>query len=101
MHYQYLSLIDGSQKMVNDFNTVDYKKIKYSKLVEDLIITSHTDSQNLKIDFPHLMKPIAISYDSVWWKESIKIIITFPQNKICNGLFINLLRISPKKYFSD
>ncbi|MFZ7333174.1 GbpC/Spa domain-containing protein [Streptococcus pluranimalium] len=58
------------QKLVNDFNIIDYTKSKYYTKVTAIIQNSHNN--RYKVDLSHMMMPIATSYKSVWWKEFIK-----------------------------
>ncbi|WP_158667296.1 GbpC/Spa domain-containing protein [Streptococcus pluranimalium] len=58
------------QKLVNDFNLIDYKKSKYYDKASRVVNSSHKNYY--KVDLSHMMMPIATSYKSVWWKELIK-----------------------------
>ncbi|MGV3078498.1 hypothetical protein ACEE48_10545, partial [Streptococcus pluranimalium] len=87
------------QKLVNDFNIIDYKKSKYYNDVELIVSNSHNNIYN--VDLSHMMMPIATSYKSVWWKEFIKTVMTFPsigQNP--NDTFFWLNSLTGDKYTS-
>ncbi|WP_162011598.1 hypothetical protein [Streptococcus sp. S784/96/1] len=73
---------DIAQKAVNDFNSDEYKKLAgYEKFVELIKKSSDnkpnaTDNNYYYIDLAHFAMPIATSYQSAWYKEFLKSIMT-------------------------
>lgn len=69
---------DRSQKYVNDFNTVDYESSKYYKKAYKIVRDSYTGNNKAKVDFAHMMMPLATTHKSSFAKEITKSLMTFP-----------------------